>query len=323
MTCTQNDGQNQPPSSPQVAPIPVPKKPLESKKATDKAEDLRNDVIATIGWVGLAGAVAAAMVKWKGSEAGLQFLTAYIVEYSLSVDNLFVFLLIFTYFQVPRDAQTRVLAYGIAGAVIFRGIMIVAGTALTHRFKGVTLGFAAILLLSAGKIIFSDDAEEDEDVGQSAVVRFASRLLPFSSEYDGDRFFTKNPAADKEGAQKWLATPLMLVLLSVEFSDVVFAFDSVPAVLGISSDTLVIYLSNILAIAGLRNLYFLLADSIDGLRFLPQALAVVLGFVGAKMAASVFGYEIGIVKSLAIVISALAGGAGLSVLFPEPEKSEN
>lgn len=271
--------------------------------------------MATLGWVGLAALSAAGIAKWKGIEYGLQFVTAYIVEYSLSIDNLFVFLLIFRYFQVSRTAQTRVLSYGIAGAVFFRLIMIVAGEALTHQFKGVTLAFAAILIFSAIKIFASEQAEEDDDVGQSGVVKFASRLLPFTDSFDGDKFFTNING-------KNIATPLMLVLLSVEFSDVIFALDSVPAVLGISDDTLVIYLSNVMAIAGLRNLFFLLADSIEGLRFLPQALAIVLGFVGSKMTASVFGYDIGIVQSLTIVISALAGGVGLSLLFPEENVEE-
>lgn len=276
----------------------------------DKSQ-LQTDILATLGWIALAAGAAFGINQWKGTVASLQFVTAYIVEYSLSVDNLFVFLLIFEYFKVPRKSQTRVLSFGIWSAVVFRGVMILAGEALTHRFRGVTLLFAGILLFSAAKIVFSG-GEDDEDMSQSGVVKFASRLLPFTDHYDGDRFFTK---VNNEN----LATPLMLVLLSIELSDLVFALDSVPAVLGISDDALVIYLSNILAIAGLRNLFFVLADAIGGLRFLPQALAVVLAFVGGKMAFSVFGYEIGTVKSLAVVVSALGGGIGLSLLFPEKD----
>lgn len=298
------------PSTRACATSPPPPPPPSPPPST---ADLRADLIATLSWVAVAGASAAGIFAWKGSEASLQFITAYIVEYSLSIDNLFVFLLLFRYFHVSRSSQSRVLSYGIAGAIFFRLIMIVTGEALTSQFRGVSLAFAAILIFSALKIIASqndEDENEEENVGNSGVVKFASSLLPFSDSFDGDRFFTKVNG-------KSLATPLMLVLLSVEFSDVVFALDSVPAVLGISNDTFVIYLSNILAIAGLRNLFFLLADSIEGLRFLPQALALVLAFVGSKMAASLFGYEIGIVQSLCIVVAALAGGVSLSVLFPK------
>lgn len=290
--------------------------PAESSGDETENEELRNtqlraDILATLGWIALAAGVAFGISQWKGSVASLQFVTAYIVEYSLSVDNLFVFLLIFEYFKVPRKSQTRVLSFGIWSAIVFRGIMILAGEALTHRFRSVTLIFAGILLFSAAKIVFSG-GDDNEDVSKSGVVQFASRLLPFTDEYDGDRFFTK---VNNDN----LATPLMLVLLSIELSDLVFALDSVPAVLGISDDSLVIYLSNILAIAGLRNLFFVLADAIGGLRFLPQSLALVLAFVGGKMAFSVFGYEIGTVKSLAVVVSALTGGIGLSLLFPEKD----
>lgn len=290
-------------------------KEADSCSDEDEKRDIKGDIQATLGWIAAAGIVAAFMFQSKGSEAALQFVTAYIVEYSLSVDNLFVFLLIFNYFRVSRKSQARVLTYGIAGAVLFRAVMIVAGEALTRRFKVVTVAFAALLLYSAGNILFSGD-DEEEDVSNSPIVKFASRLLPFSNEFDGDNFFTKIDG-------KSFATPLMLVLLSVEFSDVVFALDSVPAVLGISDDTLIIYLSNIFAIAGLRNLFFVLADSIGDLRFLPQALAIVLAFVGSKMIGGVAGYEIGIAPSLSVVVGTLAGGIGLSLAFPEVDTKES
>lgn len=285
-------------------------------KLEEKARDIRRDGALTVAWIAAAAGVAYGIGRWKGAEAALQFVTAYIVEYSLSVDNLFVFLLIFSYFQVPRSAQTRVLSFGIIGAIIFRGIMIVTGEALVQRFHAVSLGFAGILLFSAFKLITSG-GEKDEDVSESAVVKFASKLLPFTDRYDGERFFTTG----EDGSS--LATPLMLVLLSIEFSDLIFALDSVPAVLGISDDSLVIYVSNIMAIAGLRNLYFVLSDAIGNLRFLPQALAVVLAFVGGKMAAGVAGYDVGILPSLSIIVGALTLGVGLSFAFPELQKDEN
>lgn len=303
--------ENVPPSTePAVTPsVPTSAVASSKTKGEDGDDEFSVDPKVTLGWIGVAMAVAAGIAKWKGSEAGLQFVTAYVLEYSLSVDNLFVFLLIFNYFRVPLASQGRVLGYGIGGALIMRGIMILAGSELTHRFHFVTLGFAALLIYSAVKLLLEGD-EDDEDLSKSGIVRFARKLLPFTDAYDGDRFFTKIDGAS-------FATPLMLVLLSVELSDVIFALDSVPAVLGISDDTAVIYLSNILAVAGLRNLFFILSESIGGLRFLPQSLAIVLGFVGCKMIAGVGGYEVGIVQSLSVVVGTLVAGVGLSVALPE------
>lgn len=281
--------------------------------AESPRSDIGVDVMWTLGFIALAGIVAGGVVATKGIDSGIEFVTAYIVEYSLSVDNLFVFLLIFKFFQVPRKAQLRVLSYGVVGAMVMRGIMISLGEALTKHFEVVSLGFAALLLYSAAKLLLEGDKNEDEDLEQNSIVRFSRSLLPFSDHYDGDRFFTF------ENSIK-LATPLMLVLLSVEFSDVVFALDSVPAVLGISDDTVVIYLSNILAILGLRNLFFVLSDAIGDLRFLRQALAIVLGFVGSKMFANVAGFHIDVLPSLAVVVGTLGAGVGLSVAFPEPEE---
>jgi len=278
----------------------------------DAKADLTKDITQTVAWVVAAAAVAAGVGYWLGVDRGLEFVAAYVVEYSLSVDNLLVFLILFQHFNVPRPLQTRVLKWGIIGAITFRGIMIVAGEALTHRFEWVTVLFGIVLFVSAAKLILPG-GEEEEDIEANSTVRFARRLLPFSDAYDGDRFFTTGA----DGAR--LATPLMLVLLSVEFSDVVFALDSVPAVLGISSNTFVIYASNVMAILGLRSLYFVLADAIGDLRFLQPALAVVLGFVGGKMVAGVGGYEVGILPSLGVIAACLGGGVGASVLFPEAE----
>lgn len=213
---------------------------------------------------------------------------------------------------MPRSSQTRVLNYGILGAVLMRGVMIVAGEALTKKFKAVTVAFAALLLFSAGKLIFTDD-EEADDLENNQIVKFSKSLMNFSDRYDGENFFTSI-----NGAR--IATPMLLVLLCIEFSDVVFALDSVPAVLGISDDTLVIYLSNILAIAGLRNLFFVLSDAIGDLRFLQQSLAIVLAFVGGKMLAGVAGVEVGIVQSLSVIVGTLGTGVGLSLAFPGEDK---
>lgn len=272
------------------------------------------DVAATVGWIAVAAGVAAGVGWTKGAGAAAEFVTAYIVEYSLSVDNLFVFLLIFGYFRVEARAQLRVLTYGIAGAMGMRGALIVVGEALTHRFRGVTVGFAGLLLYSAGKLLLARGGEDEEDLEQNRIVRLARWLLPVGEKYDGERFLTRE-------AGRVVATPLLLVLVCVELSDVVFALDSVPAVLGISDDVAVIYLSNVLAIMGLRSLFFVLSDAIGDLRFLQQALGVVLGFVGAKMLGGVAGFPIGTAQSLAVVVGTLAAGVGLSVAFPEPPGS--
>jgi TerC family integral membrane protein len=282
---------------------------------TDTEAELRkHDVAMTLAFIGIAGLAAGGFAYFEGLQRALEFVAGYVVEYSLSVDNLFVFLLIFKFFQVPRPSQERVLHYGIIGAVVMRGIMIVVGEELTQHFKVITLAFAFLLLFSAGKLLLEGD-NEDEDLNHNGIVRFARSLLPFSDHYDGKNFFTLI-----DGIK--MATPLMLVLICIELSDVVFALDSVPAVLGISTDTKVVYLSNILAIMGLRNLYFLLADTIGGLRFLRPSLAIVLGFVGAKMIAGVAGHEMGIIPSLLFLLVTLGGGAGLSLAFPEPKTAE-
>lgn len=267
-------------------------------------------VIRTILWILLACACGVGIAYSRGRDRGLEFITAYIVEYSLSVDNLFVFLLIFQYFKVPREAQETVLFWGIIGAMTFRGIMIVVGKALVERFEWVTVCFAALLLYSAIKLLLEDD-DDDDDLENNRIVRFSKRLFPVTDKYTGENFFVV------EG-NRLVATPLFVVLMSVELSDVVFALDSVPAVLGISNDSLVIYSSNILAVMGLRSLFFVVSDAIKNLRFLKQSLSIVLGFIGAKMIAASLGYHLNIAISLAVVTSTLALGVILSLCFPGP-----
>jgi tellurite resistance protein TerC len=247
----------------------------------------------------------------EGRRRALEFVTGYIVEYSLSVDNLFVFLLVFRFFKVPREAQEAVLFWGILGAMVLRGVMIVLGKALTLRFAWVTFGFAALLLYSAGKLLWGEEDDDGDDLENNKIVRAVRRLLPVHDHYFGDRFFVVDDG-------KLYATPLMVVLVTVELSDVVFAMDSVPAVLGVSSDPVVIYASNMFAVMGLRSLFFVISDAISNLRFLRQSLAVVLGFVGVKMLASLAGHEFDVVLSLAVIVGTLLLGVGLSYVFPPP-----
>ena len=209
-----------------------------------------------------------------GPAKSLEFITGYLVELSLSVDNLFVFLVIFRYFAVPEPLRHRVLVWGIVGAVLMRATFILFGAALLHWFSWVMYLFAAILLWTAYKLAVS--VEEEIDPGRNPVLRLARRLLPVVHDYDSPTFWVR-----REG--RWHATPLPLVLLVVETTDVMFAFDSIPAIFGITQDTFIVYTSNIFAILGLRSLYFLLANFLGLFRYLKIGLSAVLGFVGLKM----------------------------------------
>ncbi|KAJ8904725.1 hypothetical protein NDN08_001243 [Rhodosorus marinus] len=271
-------------------------------------------VLATV-LLGLSFAGGVYLVDGKADRC-IEYLTGYVVELSLSVDNLFVFLLIFNYFHVPREAQEPVLFWGILGAMIFRGLMIFVGGKLTERFRLAQLGFAAILLYSAIKLLV--EGEEDEDLSNNRIIKFAKSVVPVSDTYYGTKFYVRE-------SEKIIWTPLLVVLLSIELSDVVFAFDSVPAVLGISDDIFVIYTSNVFAIIGLRSLYFVIADAIGTLRFLQPSLALVLGFIALKMIFAVVGVQISTKLSLGFVLLILSGGVGLSYLYPaaKEEVKEN
>lgn len=267
----------------------------------------------TLLWVLLAGVVAVSFALVRSRQHALEFVTAYIVEYSLSVDNLFVFLLIFRYFKVPKDSQLAVLSYGIFGAMLLRGIMIVSGKALVERFEWVAIAFAVILIYSAGKTLMDDD-DDQANLDDNRLIRFTKAIVPVSDRYTSNNFFIRENG-------RLLATPLMVVLVAIELSDVIFALDSVPAVLGISSDTFVIYTSNMLAIMGLRSLFFVLSHSIGNLRFLKHALSAVLAFIGVKMIAGYMGYQVGIIFSLLVVAGTLSAGIILSLWIPEKGSS--
>ncbi len=209
-----------------------------------------------------------------GPAKSLEFITGYLVEFSLSVDNLFIFLVIFRYFAVPEGLRHRVLVYGIVGAVLLRAGFILVGAALVHSFEWVLYLFGLILLWTAYRLATS--AEEDVDPGKNPLLRLARRFLRVVDDYQSPTFWVR-----REGL--WHATPLLLVLLVVETTDVMFAFDSIPAIFGITQDTFIVYTSNILAVMGLRSLYFLLANVLGMFRYLKVGLSAVLGFVGVKM----------------------------------------
>ena len=291
----------------------------------------------TMLWVSLACGFGAfiwlAIEHDRSREAAMEFFTAYIIEYSLSVDNLFVFLLLFSAFKVPQAWQHRVLFWGIFGAVVLRAVFIFAGTALLQRFHFLIYLFGAFLLYTGVKLVFGGEDEQDVEVSENRIVRFTRRFVPVTDHYDGHHFITV-----VDGAKK--ATPLLLVLVAVELSDVVFALDSIPAVFGVSLDPFIVYTSNIFAILGLRSLFFLLAGALFGLRFLKPSLGIVLAFVGAKMCLPLLHWLAGKAGqadaiswlpehvptpvSLGVVGGFLVGGVALSMLFPgkKPEGVE-
>mmetsp|Transcript_57022 Transcript_57022/g.133797 ORF Transcript_57022/g.133797 Transcript_57022/m.133797 type:complete len:384 (-) Transcript_57022:19-1170(-) len=284
--------------------------PLQTDDDT-YAEALRNTGIV----VAAAALFGAGVWTQLGAEKGIEFFTGYIVEESLSVDNLFVFLLLFQYFKVPEALQKRVLSWGILGAVVMRGTFISAGLFAVRRFRGVLLGFAAVLIFSAYKIFVGNEGEDDEDLSNNAVVKFSSNLVQSTKSYDGDNFFTM-----VDGAKR--ATPLLLVLLCVELSDILFAVDSIPAVFGVTEDPFIVFTSNIFAILGLRALYRVLSKLVEQLEYLEPAVGLVLAFIGAKMIAEFFGMDIAEEASLAVVISLLGSGVAASYMFPSEEEEE-
>ncbi len=267
-------------------------------------------------WVGLSLIFAVVIFFTMGTDAGVEFTTAWLLEKSLSVDNLFVFALIFAYFKVPREYQHRVLFYGVIGALIFRGIFLALGVAIVSTFTAVLFVFGAILIWSAIKLLRDDD--ESVDPGKSFAVRLLRKFVPVSDEYRGTKFFYKE-------AGKRIATPLFAVVVAIEAADLIFAVDSVPAVLAVSDNTFIIYSSNAFAILGLRALYFLLAGMLNKFHYLGKGLAFILAFIGVKLFLQA-GHkvispsipEIPSLVSLAVIVITLIVAIGASLKFPAP-----
>lgn len=248
-------------------------------------------------WIALALLFNLFVLFEFGKVKALEFLTGYVIEYSLSVDNIFVFILIFTYFSVKSQYQHKILFWGILGALVMRGIFIFAGVALINKFHWVVLIFGAFLVFTGVKMLFQEDTEVDPE--KNPIVKFFRKFFPVSETVHGNRLFIR------EGG-KLLATPLFLVLLIIESSDLMFAVDSIPAILAISHDRFIVYTSNIFAILGLRSLYFAVSGIMGLFRYLKVGLAFVLSFVGIKMLASYFNFEVPTLLSLGIIISILA-----------------
>lgn len=278
---------------------------------------VKEAAIWSVVWISLALVFNAGLYLFEGSEIAMQFLGGYLLEKSLSVDNIFVFVMIFTYFATPAEYQHRVLYWGILTALVLRGAMILTGAALISRFDFLIAAFGVLLIVTAIRMFRS--GEEEGDLSNNFVVRLTQRFLPVTDDYRGARF-----TIVEQG--KRMITPLLVVLLVVETSDVIFAVDSIPAVFGITTDPFIVYTSNVFAILGLRSLYFLLAGVVDKFHYLKLGLSLVLGFVGVKMVVeTISGYtlphplHVPIQWSLLVIAVVLGVSVGASLIFPRRE----
>ena len=286
---------------------------LDLKVLNKKAHEIKvkEALLISAFWIGLALLFNLGIYFWEGQGKAVEFLTGYLLEKSLSVDNLFIFLIIFSYFKVPAEYQHKVLFWGIIGAIIMRFIFIFAGIALVNKFHWLMYVFGAFLVFVGVKLALHKD--KNLNPGDNIVFKLFKRYLPFSSEYSGDSFFARIDG-------KLVATPLFLVLLVIETTDVVFAVDSIPAIFAITLDPFIVFTSNIFAILGLRALYFALAGIMGMFRYLAYGLSVILVFIGVKMlVAGVF--KVPTLYALGFITGILALSVVLSLLFPKKEEN--
>jgi tellurite resistance protein TerC len=265
-----------------------------------------------LGWS--AGVVCLALLfgafLWarEGGRAALEYYTGYVIELSLSVDNLFVFLLIFQYFAVPAELQPRILKWGILGALLMRGVMILLGALLLARFTWIIYVFGGVLILTGIRMFRGTGDRIEPD--RNPLVRLARRVIPMVRAYDGQKFFTRT-------LRGWMATPLLLVLLMVEWSDLVFAIDSIPAIFAVTRDPFIVYSSNVFAVLGLRALYFVLAGMMDRFEYLKPGVAMILVFVGVKMLLNGV-VHVPIAASLSVIVLTLGGAVAISLRKTRP-----
>ncbi len=268
----------------------------------------KESITWTVVWVTLALLFNGGIWHFYGSQKALEFFTGYLIEKSLSVDNVFVFVLLFSYFAVPPVYQHKVLFWGILGALVMRAIMIVAGAALITKFTWIIYVFGGFLILTGIKMVVK--REEEIHPERNPVVRWFKKLMPVTSDYRGDKFFVR-----ENGIR--MATPLFVVLLLVEVSDLIFAVDSIPAIFAVTTDTFIVYTSNVFAILGLRSLYFALAGVMDKFHYLKIGLGVVLSFVGVKMLLAHSAWKIPTLWSLGVIVLILAVSVVVSLLRPK------
>lgn len=261
-------------------------------------------------WISLALLFGGAIWLFEGPRHALEFYTGYVLEYSLSIDNMFVFIMIFSYFAIAHELQPKALLWGILGAVVLRFVFIFAGVQLISLFSWTIYVFGLLLLFTAAKMFFQKE-DDNFDPGNSFVLKILKKFIPLKTDYHGENFFIKENA-------RWFATPLFAAVLVIEMSDLIFAVDSIPAVLSITQDTFLVYSSNIFAIIGLRSLYFLLSGMAGKFPYLKCGISVILFFVGVKMLLS-HTVKIPIGLSLGIIVGILAASIWIGKIFPKKE----
>jgi tellurite resistance protein TerC len=273
----------------------------------------RGALLLSALYVAMAAAFAVLLLFWQGHQVALEFVTGYVLELSLSVDNLFIFLLIFNYFAVPEQQQHRVLFWGVIGALVLRGIFIGAGVELISRFHWVLYVFGSLLIVSGIRLGVS--GEHKVDPAKNPLVKALRHFIPVTQDYRGGKFFVRNLQENS----RLYATPLLVVLLIIETTDVLFAVDSIPAILAITLNAFIVYTSNVFAILGLRSMYFAIAKLIKVFRFLHYGLAAVLVLVGVKMLTSAY-FRIPTAAMLGTVAGVILISIAISVVYPEASK---
>lgn len=266
----------------------------------------REAILWSAIWIGMALTFNLVIFFWRGQSVALQFLTGYLIEKSLSIDNIFIFVLIFSSFGVPAAYQQRVLIWGVIGAIVMRGALILVGVELIAAFHWILYLFGAFLVVTGIRMAIHQQREIHPD--QNPLVRLARRLVPVTPGYEGSRFLVRRHG------QRWV-TPLLIVLLIIESTDLIFALDSIPAIFAITLDPFIVFTSNVFAILGLRSLYFLLGGSVQRFTYLKYGLAAVLTFVGAKMLVAGV-YVVPVILSLAVIIALLAVSILASLMVP-------
>jgi tellurite resistance protein TerC len=279
-----------------------------------KAASFRGALRLSALYVGLAAGFAAVVYFWQGHQVALEFVTGYVLELSLSVDNLFLFLVIFNFFAVPDELQHRVLFWGVLGALLMRGIFIGAGVGLISRFHWLLYGFGGLLIVSGIRFLLM--GEHKVDPRKNPLVKALRRFIPVTNDFRGGKFFVRNL---KDNSRLY-ATPLLVVLLVIETTDILFAVDSIPAILAITLNAFIVYTSNVFAILGLRSMYFAVSGLMKIFRFLRYGLALMLILMGSKMLAADY-YRVPVSVTLGIVAAVLLTAMAASVAFPAPKKS--
>ena len=263
-------------------------------------------------WVTLSLTFGFVISRWLGQEKAVEYLTGYVLEWSLAVDNIFVFVIVFNFFRTPFKYQQRVLLWGVLGALVMRGLMIGVGVTLIENFHWILYVFGGFLLITGLRMLFGKD-DHDTDLSSNPAIKLVRRVFKVSPEYDGQRFFTV-----RDGVR--MATPLLLVLVVIEFTDVIFAVDSIPAIFAVTTDPFIVFTSNVMAILGLRSMYFLLANVVHRFVYLQTGLAVILSYIGVKMLL-LDVVHIPTFLSLGVVVGILALSVLASLLFGKPDEA--